>query len=140
MAPLPRRGLWGPPLLSCSRVGCGDLLSSGAAAWAVGRTGRRGGPLRPGLLLPTPRGMPLFEGASQFGAVSIALDGAASPLNITTVNQGPANVYVQGVTWNGAPVTGVTVPYASLMAGGVLEFTMSPVPTTGRKGAPTLQA
>ena len=69
-------------------------------------------------------------GSPLFGSVSIALDGAPAPLNITTVNQGPANVYVQGVTWNGVPVEGITMPYSKLMAGGVLEFTMGPTPAS----------
>jgi putative alpha-1,2-mannosidase len=69
-------------------------------------------------------------GSPLFGAVSIPLNGGAAALNITTVNQGPANVYVQGVSWNGAPVTGISVPYSALMAGGVLEFTMGPAPAS----------
>lgn len=71
-----------------------------------------------------------------FGSVSIPIAGASSPLNITAVNQGPANVYVQGVTWNGVPVTGISVPYASLIQGGVLEFTMSPTPASARAPKP----
>ena len=67
-------------------------------------------------------------GSPLFANVSITLDGAAAPLTIFAVNQGPANVYVQGVTWNGAAVAGVSVPYATLMKGGVLSFTMGPTP------------
>jgi len=54
--------------------------------------------------------------------------GGGAPLVVSAVNQSPANVYVAGVTWRGAPVTGVTVPYAELMQGGELQFTMSPTP------------
>lgn len=65
-------------------------------------------------------------GSPLFARVELAIDGAAGPLVISAVNQGPDNVYVSGVTWNGKAVTGVSVPYADLMLGGTLEFTMSP--------------
>ena len=68
-------------------------------------------------------------GSPQFGAVAIPVS-ASAWLNITTVNQGPANVYVQAVMWNGVPVAGVTVPYGSLMEGGVLEFTLGATPAS----------
>jgi putative alpha-1,2-mannosidase len=64
-------------------------------------------------------------GSPLFARVELTLDGAAAPLVVSAVNQAPANVYVAGVTWNGAPVDGVAVPYAALMQGGTLEFTMS---------------
>ena len=63
-------------------------------------------------------------GAPLFARVELAVAPGVL-LVITAVNQAPGNVYVAGVTWNGAPVTGVTIPYADLMAGGTLEFTMS---------------
>ena len=69
-------------------------------------------------------------GSPLFANVTIAIDGAAQPLVIAAVNQAPGNVYVQALTWNGAPVTGVTVPYASLMQGGTLLFTMSAFPAS----------
>jgi putative alpha-1,2-mannosidase len=59
-----------------------------------------------------------------FANVSITIDGGAA-LNVVAVNQGPGNVYVTGVTWNGAPVQGMYVAYADLMLGGTLQFTMS---------------
>ena len=64
-------------------------------------------------------------GSPLFARVELAIDGAAGPLIISAVNQGPENVYVAGVTWNGVAVDGVTVPYAALMEGGTLEFSMS---------------
>ena len=67
-------------------------------------------------------------GSPLFGNVSITIDGASQPLTIVALNQGPANVYVHAVEWNGAPLPGVTVPYASLMQGGVLQFTMAATP------------
>ena len=67
-------------------------------------------------------------GSPLFGNVSITIDGASQPLMIVALNQGPANVYVHAVEWNGVPLPGVTVPYASLMQGGVLQFTMAATP------------
>ena len=67
-------------------------------------------------------------GSPLFGNVSIAIDGAAQPLTILALNQAPENVYVHAVSWRGVPITGVTVPYASLMQGGVLQFTMASSP------------
>lgn len=67
-------------------------------------------------------------GSPLFGNISIAIDGASQPLTVMALNQAPANVYVQAVTWNGQPVAGISVPYASLMQGGVLQFTMGPAP------------
>jgi putative alpha-1,2-mannosidase len=66
-------------------------------------------------------------GSPIFARVEIPVDGGAT-LAITAVNQGPNNVYVTGVTWNGASVAGVTVPYAALMQGGTLQFTMAAQP------------
>ena len=68
-------------------------------------------------------------GSPQFASVVIPIDGAAQPLTINAVNQGPDNVYVAAATWNGAPVDGVRLHYSDLMQGGVLEFTMSPTQT-----------
>ena len=66
-------------------------------------------------------GVPLFA--------NVTLDvGAPTPLAVVATNQAPANVYVQSLTWNGKPVTGVTMKYADLMQGGVLQFAMGPSP------------
>ena len=66
-------------------------------------------------------------GSPIFANVSIpVLNGAT--LTISAVNQGPESVYVSGVTWNGATVSGVTVPYTDLIEGGELAFTMSATP------------
>ena len=67
-------------------------------------------------------------GSPLLGSVTIALDGAAQPLTITALNQAPENVYVQGVTWQGVPIAGVTISYAQLMQGGSLVFTMGAAP------------
>jgi putative alpha-1,2-mannosidase len=66
-------------------------------------------------------------GSPLFANVSISIDGGA-PLNIVALNQGPGNVYVSSVSWNGAPVSGMYVSYSSLMQGGTLEFSMSSTP------------
>ena len=66
-------------------------------------------------------------GSPLFANVSVALDGAAgprAPLVITAADQSPAHVHVGGVTWQGAAVAGVYVPYASLIEGGTLQFAM----------------
>ena len=62
------------------------------------------------------------------GEVHIAIDGAAQPLVISAAEQGAANVYVQGLTWNGAPLNGTQVDYRELMQGGRLAFAMGPKP------------
>ena len=83
-----------------------------------------------GLYPLSPASGDLVLGSPLFATVVVALDGAARPLTIRAVNQGPSNVYVTGVTWNGAPVTGVAVPHAALVQGGDLVFTMSPTPAS----------
>ena len=60
-----------------------------------------------------------------FGRVEVRLATNAT-LVIAAANQAPGNARILGVTWNGAPVAGVSVAYADLMRGGVLEFTMGP--------------
>ncbi len=64
-------------------------------------------------------------GSPLFAEVDITLDGASGPLKVVAVNQGPGNVRVASVTWNGAPVAGVSVKYADLMKGGTLTFVMA---------------
>jgi putative alpha-1,2-mannosidase len=49
------------------------------------------------------------------------------------VNQSPTNVYVQGVTWNGVAVAGVSVSYFDIIKGGTLQFTMGPRPPSATK-------
>ena len=64
-------------------------------------------------------------GSPLFAEVDIAIDGAAGPLKVVAMNQGPGNAHVAGVTWNGAPVAGVNVAYKDLMKGGTLAFVMT---------------
>lgn len=81
-----------------------------------------------GLYPISPASGQFILGSPLFASVSLDV-GAAQPLTITAVNQAPNNVYVTGVTWNGAAVSGVYVAYSDLMMGGALQFTMSATPT-----------
>ena len=81
-----------------------------------------------GLYPLSPASGQFILGSPLFGSVSIAIDGAAQPLTITALNQGPQNVYVTAATWNGSPISGVYVKYSDLMQGGTLQFTMSATP------------
>ncbi|HTJ13165.1 MAG TPA: GH92 family glycosyl hydrolase [Dinghuibacter sp.] len=47
---------------------------------------------------------------------------------VSTVNQGPLNVYVQKVSLNGAPLHRLYITYDEITAGGTLEFTMGAKP------------
>lgn len=47
---------------------------------------------------------------------------------VSTVNQGPLNVYVQKVTLNGVPLHRLYITYGEIMSGGTLEFTMGAKP------------
>lgn len=69
-------------------------------------------------------------GSPQFANVTMSVPGASIPLRIVARNQGPSNLYVQALTWNGVPVQGVHVAYRELMQGGTLEFTLGPAPKT----------
>jgi putative alpha-1,2-mannosidase len=87
-----------------------------------------------GLYPISPASGKFILGSPLFGSVSIDV-GAAQPLVISTVNQGPNNVYVTGATWNGAAVDGVFVAYSDLMQGGTLEFTLAAAPTAAGAAA-----
>lgn len=52
---------------------------------------------------------------------------------IAASGQAPANVYVQGLSWNGAKVEGVEIKYAELMKGGVLQFKMGAAPAHAKR-------
>jgi putative alpha-1,2-mannosidase len=51
-------------------------------------------------------------------------------LTVVALNQGPENVYVQSVTWNGSPLEEgqMTISYSELMQGGELQFELGPSP------------
>ena len=63
-------------------------------------------------------------GSPLFANVTVSLPGGHS-LVVAAENQGPDNVYVTSVTWNGKDILGVEVAYEDLMQGGVLLFTMA---------------
>ena len=66
-------------------------------------------------------------GSPLFASVTInTTTSSSAPLSIVAVNQGPANVHVGSVSWNGAPVEGVYVAYKDVMEGGSLLFAMEP--------------
>jgi predicted alpha-1,2-mannosidase len=80
-------------------------------------------------------------GAPLFANVTVAVRGrAATHLTVLAANQAPDHPFVQAVTWRGQPVAGVTVDYADLMQGGVLEFTMGPQPAQAPAAAPAAAA
>jgi predicted alpha-1,2-mannosidase len=72
-------------------------------------------------------------GSPLFANVTVTPDDGSSPFIISAVNQGPNNVYVKQVTWNGQVINGVRVSINDLLKGGVLEFTMSNTPTEIKK-------
>ena len=51
---------------------------------------------------------------------------------IRAQNMSEANVYVQSVRLNGAPMSGVILRHEEIMAGGTLEFVMGPAPSARR--------
>ena len=82
-------------------------------------------------------GSPLFanvsitlpSSSSSYSSSSSSSSSSSLPrLTVAALNQGPDNVYVQGVTWKGAAVEGLQVAYADLVQGGELVFTMGPEP------------
>ena len=58
--------------------------------------------------------------------------GGGRTFAIRTKNMSAANVYVRSVTLNGAPLGRWTLRHEEIMAGGTLEFTMSPSPSIPR--------
>jgi putative alpha-1,2-mannosidase len=69
-------------------------------------------------------------GSPLFAAMSIALPGGGA-LQILAPNNTADTVYVQSVTWNGAAVSGVSLPYGQLMQGGTLTFQVGAQPPAG---------
>jgi putative alpha-1,2-mannosidase len=50
---------------------------------------------------------------------------------ISTINQSPANIYVQNVILNGKPLTGLKLAHSDIMNGGELQLIMGEKPKTG---------
>ncbi|MDF4025862.1 GH92 family glycosyl hydrolase [Luteibacter sp. PPL201] len=66
-------------------------------------------------------GSPLFE--------RVRIDvGQGRTLIVEALDNGPDHVYIQSVTWNGAPYTRTWLRHADLSAGGHLVFRMGPRP------------
>lgn len=72
---------------------------------------------------------PLFE------RVVIQLDQDYYPgrdLTITCKNNLPGNIFIRSVTFNGKPLRELRIRHSELVKGGVLEFELSPDPSTGK--------
>ena len=88
-----------------------------------------------GLYPYDPASVAYVIGAPQARRVTIRLENGKT---LTTVARGLSeeNLYVQGVTWNGRPVAGLTIAHAELMKGGELVFDMGARPrAAGREDA-----
>ena len=81
-----------------------------------------------GFYQPCP-GKPMYSiGRPLFDAVTLHLP-EGKTFRITTVNNAPANKYIQSVTLNGTPLDTPFFDHATLMQGGTLEFNMTDRPT-----------
>jgi len=72
-------------------------------------------------------------GAPAFTQATISVPGGT--FTMTAPGASPDNVYVVGVTLNGAPLTTPIIHHADLKAGGTLVFQMGPIPTTWGQGS-----
>ncbi len=68
-----------------------------------------------------------------FDSITIHLDDryfAGKKLIISTKNQGPENIYIQSVTFNGKPINNCWIYQQNLVQGGTLTFTLGSEPNT----------
>ena len=72
-------------------------------------------------------------GAPAFTQAALSVPGGT--FTMTAPDASPDNVYVVGVTLNGAPLTTPIIHHADLKAGGTLVFQMGPTPTTWGQGS-----
>lgn len=72
-------------------------------------------------------------GAPAFTQAALSVPGGT--FTMTAPDASPDNVYVVGVTLNGAPLTTPVIHHADLKAGGTLVFQMGPTPTTWGQGS-----
>jgi predicted alpha-1,2-mannosidase len=72
-------------------------------------------------------------GAPAFTQAAISVPGGT--FTMTAPDASPDNVYVVGVTLNGAPLTTPLIHQADLRPGGTLVFQMGPTPTTWGQGS-----
>jgi putative alpha-1,2-mannosidase len=77
----------------------------------------------------------LLIGSPLFTSVTINMP-SNKTLNIVADGNCPTCYYVQSVTWNGAAVSGTTIPYTSLSQGGTLHFVMGDTSPSGFKAGP----
>jgi len=72
-------------------------------------------------------------GAPAFTQATLAVQGGT--FTMSAPDASPDNVYVIGVTLNGAPLTTPLIHHADLKPGGTLVFQMGPTPTTWGQGS-----
>jgi predicted alpha-1,2-mannosidase len=99
---------------------CGDEDNGQMAAWYVLAS--------MGIYSLAPGSTDMVLGAPLFAHMQVTVEGTNATIDIVANNQGPNNVYVQSVSWNGKNLNGTTIPYVSLMEGGTLTFQMSDTP------------
>ena len=76
-------------------------------------------------------GSPMFAHARvALGHAEGGATNATAWLDVVAHGNARDAVYVSGASWNGAPVDGNSLPYAELMKGGTLNFSMSSSKTT----------
>ncbi|SFQ54728.1 alpha-1,2-mannosidase, putative [Amycolatopsis arida] len=85
-------------------------------------------------LYPLRVGSPEYVvGSPLFTRATVHLPGE-NELVISAPNNGPRNIYVQGLRVNGTPHTSVTLPHSAIASGGLLEFDMGPEPSAWGTG------
>jgi putative alpha-1,2-mannosidase len=74
---------------------------------------------------------PMAPGSPEYAIGSPAINSAVvqvgngKTFNITVKNQSEKNVYVQKITLNGKPLTGLSINHSDIMNGGEMVFYMS---------------
>jgi len=73
-------------------------------------------------------GQPVYAlGSPLFDRATIHLENARD-FTVEAERSGPRDLYVQSVTWNGAPIERPWIAHNDLMKGGVLRFRLGPEP------------
>lgn len=82
---------------------------------------------------PVPGTDQYVVGAPAFTQATLSVPGGT--FTMTAPDASPTNIYVIGVTLNGAPLTTPLIHHSDLKAGGTLVFQMGPTPTTWGQGS-----
>lgn len=69
----------------------------------------------------------------------LCVTSAVAPPFLLPCHRDCAVLFLQSVTWNGTPITGISISYFDLMQGGTLQFTMTDVAPAGA-GTPSAAA